>query len=146
MKRRIVLMLAAGCATTLGMRYTSAADNPGDKAVPIQIGAEYEVIGELYVHEVATDLNKRTLAFMVLVPLRLSGPEILSRRIVNPGSRVRIVARSGRRWPAFLYPDEYVVEVDSVPRTTEAPLLLGLSRGNEGSAGSLNPSIYRQLK
>jgi hypothetical protein len=139
-------MLAAGCATTLGLRITSAADNPGDVAVPIQIGAEYEVIGELYVHEVATDLNNRTLAFMVLVPLRLSGPEILSRRVVNPGSRVRIVAMRDRRWPKFFFPDQYVVEVDSIPTTGDVPVVLGLSRGNEGNAGSLNPSIYRQLR
>lgn len=143
MSRRIVLILVAGFATSVRMRSTSAADNLGDVAVPVRLNAEYEIVGELYVHEIATDLNKRTLAFMVLVPLRLAGPEILSRRLVPPGSRIRIVARSFRRWPAFFYPDEYVVEVDSISRIDEVPVLLGMSRGNEGSSGSLNASIYR---
>ena len=145
MNRRVVLGLVAGCATTVGMRTTSLADNLGEVAVPVRIGAEYEVVGELYVHEVATDLNKRTLALVVLVPLRLSGPEILFRRLVVPGSHVRILARSSRRWPAFLYPDEYVVEVDSISPPVGVPVLLGLSRGNEGGSGSLNPLIYRSL-
>jgi hypothetical protein len=146
MKRRDTLLIAAGCIATIMMGDTSAADNSGEVALPIRIGAEYEIVGELYVHEVATDLSKRTVVYMVLLPLRLSGPEILSRCLVSPGSRMRVVARSARRWPAFLYPDQYVVEVDSIARTVDVPIRLGLSRGNEGSSGSLNPSIYRHFK
>ena len=146
MKRRDALFVVAGCIATIIMGDTSAAGNSGDVAPPIRVGAEYEIVGKLYVHEVATDLNKRTVAYMVLLPLRLSGPEILSRCLVAPGSRIRVVARSARRWPAFLYPDQYVVEVDSISRTVDVPIRLGLSRGNEGSSGSLNPSIYRHLK
>ena len=141
-----MLVQVVGCATTLGMRNTSKADNLNDVTVSVQLGAEYEIVGELYVHEVATDLKKRTVDYMVLVPLRLSGPEILSRRLVPAVSRVRVLERRARQWPAFLYSDKFVVEVDAIASTADAPVLLGLSRGNEGKSGSLNPSIYRHLK
>ena len=143
--RRVFVMLA-GYATVQVMGCALAAGISDGLTVPVKVGGEYEVIGELYVHEVVTDLNKRTVAFMVLVPLRLSGPEILSRRIVNPGSRIRIIAMRDRRWPAFLYPEQYVVEVDSIPSTVGVPVHLGLSRGNDDGYGSLNPEIYRPVK
>ena len=145
MNRRVVLSGMVVLTIIFGIRGLSAAENPGDMALPVQLGAEYEVVGELYVHEVTTNLNKRTVDYMVLVPLRLTGPEILSRRLVTQGSRIRIVAKREQRWLAFFQPVEYAVELDSISRATEVPVILGLSRGNEGRSGSLNPSIYRRL-
>lgn len=77
-------------------------------------GCAFEVIGELYAYEVAKDLNNRKADLISIVPLRLSGPEILSSRLVSLGSRLSVAAREPKRWPTFLYPDRYVVRLDSI--------------------------------
>lgn len=145
MNRRLAMIICAACPAKVRAK-GYASEGPVAAADSVALGTEYEVVGNVYVHGVAADLNRRVLSYMVLVPLHLSGPEILFSRPVSSGSRLRVVARSTRRWPAFLYPDEYVVEVDSLAPTSGVPVLLGLSRGNEGSSGSLNPLIYRRLK
>ena len=43
------------------------------------IGQKYEIVGELYAYGVAEDLNSRVVSFISLVPLRLTGSEIISR-------------------------------------------------------------------
>ena len=112
----------------------------------IPLGSEFEIIGELYSHEVTKNLNKRKVDVIVIVPLRLSGPEILSRRLISLGSRIRVISKASKRWPAFLHDHEYVVEVDSITQPSGVLVVLGQSRGNEGTSTPLNPSIYRPLQ
>jgi hypothetical protein len=117
-----------------------------DKATSLRIGTEYEVVGELYAHEVAADLNARKADFVVLVPLRLSGPEILSRQLVSPGSRVRVLEKTATTWPSVFVPEKYLVEVSTLPKQKAVPIILGLSRGNEGVSTPLNPLIYKPIQ
>src|SRR5689334_6290827 len=56
-------------------------------------GQKYEIIGELYAHSVADNLNSRVVSFISLVPLRLTGPEIISRQLVPTGSILTIVEK-----------------------------------------------------
>lgn len=128
--------------------FATSSDNVGRRsdAREIPLGSEFEVVGELYSHDVAKDLNKRKVDVIVIVPLRLSGPEILSRHLVPLGSRIRVISKAPKRWPSFLHDQEYVVEVDSITPPSGVLVVLGQSRGNEGTSTLLNPSIYRPLE
>jgi hypothetical protein len=145
MSRRIALKLASGYVMYAGMGGILATESSFDVAEVVEIGSVYEVIGDLYAHEVISNLDDRRVALIDLVPVRMSGRYILSRVIIRPGSRVRIVAKRERRWPPILFPDQFLVEVDSIVGVEGIPVVLGMSRGNEGPSGSLNPSIYRRV-
>lgn len=77
----------------------------------VRIGQKYEIVGELYALSVADDLNSRVVSIITLVPLRLRGPEIISRQLVPTGSILTIVEKAPKRLFAFLYPDRYIVRV-----------------------------------
>ena len=78
------------------------------------IGQKYEIVGELYAHSVAHDLNSRVVSIIDLVPLRLRGPEIISCQLVLTGSILTIVEKAPKRLFAFLYPDRYIVRVNTI--------------------------------
>ena len=111
----------------------------------VRIGQKYEIVGELYAHSVADDLNSRVVSFISLVPLRLSGPEIISRQLVSTGSILTIVEKAPKRFFAFLYPDRYIVRVNTIEAPAETPIVIGLSRGIEGKSTALNPLIFKPL-
>lgn len=113
--------------------------------IPLEIGSTYKVVGELYAHVVTTDLNTRKAEYFVIVPIRLAGPEIVSRQIVPIGSQVRILAKEATKWPSLLYSEKYIVEVSSLAKKENLPVVLGLSRGNEGDSVPLNPLIYEKI-
>lgn len=116
---------------------------PGDH--DLRIGQKYEIVGTLYAHSVSDDLQARKVSFISLVPLRLSGPEILSRQRVPMGSVLTIIARAPKKTFAFLYPDRYVVRVDTINAPVGTPVVIGLSRGIEGKSTALNPLIFKPL-
>jgi hypothetical protein len=109
-------------------------------------GETFEVVGELYALWVAADLNTRQPDIVSIVPLRLRGPEILSVHPLPHGSRIKILRKAEPRWPSFLYPDRYLVESTAVDNAAGLPVVLDLTQGNEGTATTLNPAIYRPLK
>lgn len=111
----------------------------------IAIGSEFKVVGTLYWHDVALNLNKRTVDLIELLPLRLSGAAVLARHLVPLGSRIQFLSLAPQRWPSFLYAPQYHVQVDRLSAPTGVPVVLALSRGNEGSSTPLNPEIYRPL-
>lgn len=145
MNRRMLVVLGSGIMGWLDFAASSEKRDARNGALEIPLGSEFEVVGELYSHEVTTNLNKRKVDVIVIVPLRLSGPEILSRRLIPLGSRLRVISKAPKRWPSFLHPQEYVVEVDSITQLSGVLVVLGQSRGNEGTSTPLNPSIYRPL-
>ena len=114
-------------------------------AQEVAIGSIFEVISTLYWHKFALDLNKKSVDRVVLLPLRLSGPEILARHLVPLGSQIRIIAKLPSRWPSFMFAPEYQVEVSTMSARAGIPVVLALSRGNEGAATPLNPTIYKPL-
>jgi hypothetical protein len=101
----LVLLIALSSA----LEANTAAGN--DDAL---IGQKYEIVGELYAHRVADDLNSRVVSFISLVPLQLTGPEIISRQLVPTGSILTIVEKAPKRLFAFLYPDRYIVRVNTI--------------------------------
>jgi hypothetical protein len=111
----------------------------------VRIGQKYEIVGELYAHSVADDLNSRVVSFIDLVPLRLRGPEIISRQLVPIGSILTIVEKAPKRLFAFLYPDEYIVRVNTIDAPAGIPIVIDLSRGIEGKSTALNPLIFNPL-
>ena len=111
----------------------------------VMIGQKYEIVGELYAHSVADDLNSRGVSFISLVPLRLTGPEIISRQLVPIGSILTIVEKEPKRLFAFLYPDTYIVRVNTIDAPAGIPIVIGLSRGIEGKPTALNPRIFKPL-
>jgi hypothetical protein len=111
----------------------------------VRIGQRYEVVGELYAHGVADDINSRQLSLISLVPLRLSGPEIVSRRLVPLGSVLTIVDRAPTKFLAFLYPDRFLVTVAGLEVPAKIPVVIDLSRGVQGKSTPLNPEIFKPL-
>jgi hypothetical protein len=109
------------------------------------IGQKYEIIGELYALSVAEDLDSRVVSIIDLVPLRLRGPEIISRQLVPIGSILTIVEKAPKRLFAFLYPDEYIVLVNTIDAPAGIPIVIDLSRGIEGKSTALNPLIFKPL-
>lgn len=111
----------------------------------LRVGQRFEIVGELYAHGVAHNLDSRQLSVISLVPLRLSGSEILSRQLVPKGSVLTIVDQRPKRFLSFLYPDEYVVRVTGIDAPAGIPLVMTLSRGIEGKSTALNPAIFKPL-
>lgn len=109
-------------------------------------GEVFEVVGELYALWVTNNLNDRKPDIIDIVPLRLRGPEILSVQLLPRGSRIEIVRKMESRSPAFIYPERYLVISKSIDNPTGVPIVLDISRGNEGTATPLNPEIYRPLR
>lgn len=133
-------LVALLIALSSPLEANTAAGN--DEAI---IGQKYEIIGELYAHSVADDLNSRVVSFISLVPLQLTGPEIISRQLVPTGSILTIVGKAPKRLFAFLYPDRYVVRVNTIEAPAGIPIVIGLSRGIEGKSTALNPLIFKPL-
>jgi hypothetical protein len=132
----LVLLIALSSA----LEANTAAGN--DDAL---IGQKYEIVGELYAHRVADNLNSRVVSFISLVPLQLTGPEIISRQLVPTGSILTIVEKAPKRLFAFLYPDRYIVRVNTIDAPAGIPIVIGLSRGIEGKSTALNPLIFMPL-
>jgi hypothetical protein len=109
------------------------------------IGQKYEIVGELYAHSVAEDLNSRVVSFIELVPLRMRGTEIISRNLVPTGSILTIVEKAPSRFFAFLYPYRYIVRVNTIDAPAGIPMYIDLSRGIEGKSTPLNPLIFKPL-
>ena len=108
-------------------------------------GQKYEIVGELYAHRVSDDLNSRKLSIISLVPLRLSGPEIISRQLVPLGSVLTVIDKAPKKFFAFLYPERYVVSVNTIDSPAGIPVVIDLSRGIEGRTTALNPLIFKPL-
>lgn len=147
MSRRSQLV-ALGVAGT-GLLFASAYGlTPLGKAMSNELapGDVFEVVGELYALWVATDLNNRKPDIIAIVPLRLRGPEILSVHPLPRGSMIKIVRKAETRWPAFLYPDRYLVASTSIDNAADLPVVLDLAQGNAGTTTPLNPEIYRPLR
>lgn len=146
--RRRSQLVALGVAG-MGLIFASAnGRTPLGKAMPNDLapGKKFEVVGELYALWVATDLNTRKPDIIAIVPLRLRGPEVLSVHALPRGSWITIVRKAETRWPAFLYPDRYLVASSSIDNAAGLPVVLDLTQGNEGTATPLNPAIYRPLR
>lgn len=108
-------------------------------------GQKYQIVGQLYAHNVSDDLKSRTVSTVTLVPLRLTGPEIISRKLVPKGSVLTIVGKAPKKAFAFLYPDRYIVSINTVDAPTGVPVVIDLSRGIEGKSTVLNPQIFQLL-
>ena len=132
----LVLWVALSCPFE-----TNAASGNKD----LRIGQKYEIVGELYVHSVSDDLNSRKVSIISLVPLRLSGPEIISRQLVPTGSVLTVVDKAPKKVFAFLYPDRYIVRVNTIKSPVGIPVVIDLSRGIEGKSTALNPLIFKPL-
>lgn len=139
----VLVLAGAGLAFASGSGMTLLPKRTLGNLAP---GEVFEVIGDLYALWVATDLNARKPDIIAIVPLRLRGPEIMSVHLLPRGSRIEIVRKMDGRWPAFLYPDRYLVVSRSIDNPTGLPVVLDLAQGNEGTATPLNPEIYRPLK
>jgi hypothetical protein len=111
----------------------------------LRIGQRYQIVGQLYAYGVADDLNSRQLSLISLVPLKLSGPEIISQQLIPQGSILTIVDRGPRKFLAFLYPDRYIVQVTGVDTPRGIPVVIDLSRGIQGKSTPLNPEIFKPL-
>lgn len=107
------------------------------------IGQKFEIIGNLYAYGVRDDLNSDEISVISLVPLQLSGPEIKWQRTIPRGSIMTIASKDPRRFPSFLYPERYIVRLDTITPNSNVPLVIDLYRGNEGTTTVLNPSIFR---
>jgi len=129
-------------STSLSFPSESSAA-PGDNK--LRIGQKYEIVGELYAHSVCDDLRSRDVSIISLVPLRLTGPEIVSRQLVPIGSILTIVDKVPKRIFAFLYPDRYIVRVNAIDAPAGIPVIVDLSRGIEGKSDALNPLIFKPL-
>src|SRR4051812_31830994 len=110
-----LLVLSFALASIFDSIVARASDDP-------RIDQRYEIVGELYAYGVADDLNSRKLSLISLVPLKLSGPEIISQRLVPLGSVLTIIDRGPRRFPAFLYPDRYIVRVTGIDLPSGIPV------------------------
>ena len=135
---RCLLALLIALSSALGANTAVGTDDA-------LIGQKYEVVGQLYAHSVAEDLNSRVVSFISLVPLRLTGPEIISRQLVPTGSVLTIVEKAPKRLFAFLYPDRYIVRVNTIDAPAGIPIVIGLSRGIEGKSTALNPLIFKPI-
>ena len=136
----LISLLALLIALSSALEGNTAAGN--DDTI---IGQQYEIVGELYAHNVADDLNLRVVSFIELVPLRLTGPEIISRQLVPTGSILTIVEKAPKRLFAFLYPDRFIVRVNTIHAQAGIPIAIDLSRGIEGKSSTLNPLIFKPI-
>lgn len=144
MTREFSLPLAWLLALSISLTSTSECSAaPGDD--DLRSGQKFEIVGILYAHSVCDDLRSREVSIISLVPLRLTGPEILSRQIVPIGSILTIVNKAPKRAFAFLYPDRYFVHVNAIDAPAGIPVVIDLSRGIEGKTTVLNPIIFKPL-
>lgn len=111
----------------------------------LHIGQKYEIVGELYAHSICNDRYCKEVYIIDLVPLRLRGPEIFSRQLVPIGSVLTVVDKAPKKFFAFLYPDRYVVRVNTIDSPAGIPVVIDLSRGIEGKSTALNPLIFKPL-
>ena len=122
---------------------------PGSGAAPgdsdLQNGQKFEIVGELYALGIIDDLRSRKLSSIVVLPLRLRGPEIISSQLVPIGSILTIVGKSPKRLFAFLHPVRYIVQIDSIDAPAEIPVVIELYLGSEGKSTPLNPLIFKPL-
>lgn len=117
---------------------------PGDN--DLQSGQKFEIVGELYAHNVITDLDSGKVSIISVVPLQLRGSEIFSRQRVPIGSILTIVEKSPKKkFFAFLYPDEYVVRINTIDAPAGIPVVIEIFRGIEGKSTPLNPLIFKPL-
>lgn len=121
------------------------ATNAAPRNNDLRIGQKYEIVGELYAHSICDDRYCREVTIIDLVPLRLRGPEIFSRQLVPVGSVLTVVDKAPKKFLAFLYPDRYVVRVNTIKSPIGIPVIIDLSRGIEGKSTALNPLIFKPL-
>ena len=144
MKRKSSLSITWLLALTMSLlnpSHSSAALDENE----LRIGQKFEIVGPLYAHGVCDDLRSRELSIISLVPLRLRGSEILSQELVPIGSILTVVDKAPNRVFAFLYPDRYVVHVNTIAAPAGIPVVIDLSRGIEGKLTLLNPTIFKPL-
>ena len=144
MIRKISLHLAWLLAFPVSLLFpfpTNAALDSND----LKIGQKFEVVGEIYAHRVYHDLNTRVVSIIILERVRLSGPEIESRKQVPIGSIVTVLEKAPKRLFSFLYPDRYIVRVSSIDAPAQIPVVIDLSRGLEGQTTVLNPLFFKPL-
>ncbi|HWI82076.1 hypothetical protein [Ramlibacter sp.] len=111
----------------------------------LQEGQRFEIIGTLYAHGVRDDLGSSEISIISVVPLRLSGPEIVFRKLIPVGSTMTIVGKAPKKLFHFLYPDRYIVQISALDAPTDVPIVIDLSRGIEGKPKTLNPAIFKAL-
>lgn len=111
----------------------------------LRAGQRCEVVGPLYAHGVTDDLGSKKISLVSVVPLRLSGPEIVFRRVVPIGSLLTIVGEAPRKPLQFLYPARYIAQISELDAPAGVPVVIDLSRGIEGKPNMLNPEIFRPL-
>jgi hypothetical protein len=142
MTRTISSPLALSVILTVAFSgpFSAAAAPEGGE---LKLGQKFEIIGELYAHSVSDDLNTREVSIISLVPLRLSGPEILTRQLVPIGSVLTVIERAPRKFLAFLYPERYFVRVNTIAVPARIPVVIDISRGIEGQTSALNPRIFK---
>lgn len=133
-----LLALSLSIAST----FWSIAAQAGDD---LRTGQRFEIVGRLYAYGVAHDLNSRKLSLIGLVPLGLSGPEIISKQLVPQGSILTIVDRGPKKFPAFLYDVRYIVQITGIDAPPGIPVVLDLSREIQGKSTPLNPEIFKPL-
>jgi hypothetical protein len=128
------LLLTFLCVTANSLAQGPSGLKPGER---------FEIVGELYAHGVAIDLDVRKVTIISVVPLRLSGPEIISRQVVPLGTILTIVDRAPKQLLSFLYPDRYFVRLNDMALPAGVPVVIDLSRGVEGTTTPLNPKIFK---
>ena len=99
------MIKAHSIAATLAITSLLAWSGPPGGLHELQAGQKFEIIGELHAHAVRDDFTSSAVAVVTLVPLRLSGPEIISRQQVPYGSVMTVLGRAPKRFLAFLYAD-----------------------------------------
>lgn len=112
----------------------------------LQSGQKFEIVGELYAYGVI-NVGSGKLSIISVVPLHLSGPEIISRQLVPIGSILTIVDKEPKKRAFFVfpYPVRYIVQIDSINAPAGIPLVIALDRGIEGKSTPLNPLIFKPL-
>ena len=109
------------------------------------IGARYSVVADnLYAYGVYESLNDRTIRFVDLIPLPITGPELAFKQTVPKGRVIKILSawQHHKLLENVVY---YVVAVENSDLPKGVPVWLELSRGNEGVGVDLNPAIYRRV-
>ena len=134
------------CTVLLGFLLASIPYRVESGQEDLMPGDEFEVLGEVYAYGVTDELRTKTANLIAIIPMRLRGSEFVSRQILPAGSHFRILAKVPRRWLNFLYVERYFVQTDVVINPAGLPIVLDLSRGNEGVSTVLNPDLYRPVR
>jgi hypothetical protein len=98
-----VCVCAAACSTT---------DITGDPSVADMRGREYRIVGEVDAYGVKAELDDKEASFVELIPLGISGPEILFKKRLPRGQTFRI-RKARRAFKPFENGIEYVVELST---------------------------------